>query len=350
MSDMSRPRSIPPAPDHEQHDPLLVAQLVARDRLPEDQQREAQRLVSTCGACADLAADLAAVSGAVAWEPVPPRRRDFRLDPEQAERLQGNAATRFLRRLSLPQARAFRPAAAGVMSIGLAFVVAGYVWPGDQGVSLVNESLTAPAAVEQDVAHSFAPVEMPPPALGDATADEVEMHATEPGIDAAVSEPARQQNLESRAKSVHGLADKADPEAPAGAAAEANMAEGLAEIAADEISESFAESASEESTWSQVPDAGEPNVVEPGTERPVEESAAYFSDVDAVQRGDGFPGLDATSEGETPDSQPVTAAPADEGLDMASMLLVTGVGMALIGALLLVMAWLSRRSSDPLLR
>ena len=122
---MSRPGLPPPAPDHDRHDALLVAQLDAGDPLKPEQQAEARRLIGTCGACAALAADLPAVSRAVAQEPVPPRRRDYRLSPQQAEELWGNALTRFLRRLSLPSARAFQPAAAGVLSIGLLLVVAG---------------------------------------------------------------------------------------------------------------------------------------------------------------------------------------------------------------------------------
>ena len=73
-------------------------------------EQEARAWLATCPASAQLAADLRAVSVAVASEPVPPRRRDFRFGPEQAEALRGDAFTRFLRRLSLPRTRAFAPA------------------------------------------------------------------------------------------------------------------------------------------------------------------------------------------------------------------------------------------------
>ncbi len=151
MRDMPRPRSPLPPPDHARHDPSLVAQLAARDRLGADQQREAQRLVSTCPACAELAADLRTLAAAVRLEPTPPRRRDFRLDADQAERLRGNLVDRFLRRLSLPKSRAFGPAAAGALSLGLVFVVAGYAWPGEDGVILSSEPVP-PAAVEFQLA------------------------------------------------------------------------------------------------------------------------------------------------------------------------------------------------------
>ena len=165
MSDMSRPNPLPSAAsDHERHDRLLVAQLVAGDPLPPEQQAEAQRLIGSCGTCAALAADLPAVSRLVAQEPTPPRRRDFRLGPEQAAELRGNALTRFLRRLSLPGSRAFQPAAAGILSIGLLFVVAGYAWPDGGTITVQAEpnfidwasaapadaAAEAPAALERE--------------------------------------------------------------------------------------------------------------------------------------------------------------------------------------------------------
>ncbi|HKZ90683.1 MAG TPA: hypothetical protein VJZ50_00955 [Candidatus Limnocylindrales bacterium] len=130
MSEMPRQRLTPsPSADHAGHDALLVAQLAGGDPLDASQQQAAERLVATCSHCAALAADLRAISRVVAWEPLPPRRRDFRLDASQAERLRGSRVTRFLRRFSLPEPRGLRQAAVGAMSIGLLFVVAGNVWP-----------------------------------------------------------------------------------------------------------------------------------------------------------------------------------------------------------------------------
>ena len=137
MRDMPAPRPARPPLDHEQHDPLLIAQLAAGDQLTADQQQLAAHLVTHCAACASLASDLRAVSSAVAWEPLPPRRRDFRIDAERAERLRGSPLRRFLRRLSLPETTALRPAAAGILSIGLLFMVVGAVWP-------VNDSVPVP--------------------------------------------------------------------------------------------------------------------------------------------------------------------------------------------------------------
>ena len=107
-----------------------------------------------------MAADLRAVSLAVAREPVPPRRRDYRLSPEQAHELSGNAFTRWLRRLSPPNSRAFQPLAAGVLSVGLLFVVAGYAWPDGGAITVQAEpnfatygdSILEPAPAETDTA------------------------------------------------------------------------------------------------------------------------------------------------------------------------------------------------------
>ena len=129
MSDMPRQRPPSPAADHERHDVLLIAQYAAGDPLDAQQSSAARDLVAGCGACAELMADLRAVSAAVAQEPTPPRRRDFRLTDEQADQLGGNALTRMLRRLSLPGGAELQPAAAGVLAAGLVFVVAGYAWP-----------------------------------------------------------------------------------------------------------------------------------------------------------------------------------------------------------------------------
>ena len=163
---MPRQRLTPsPSADHAGHDALLVAQLAGGDPLDASQQQAAERLVATCSHCAALAADLRAISRVVAWEPLPPRRRDFRLDASQAERLRGSRVTRFLRRFSLPEPRGLRQAAVGAMSIGLLFVVAGNVWP-EAGpvVSPADSSKAAlpSAPVVAPLADSVAPLPSAP--------------------------------------------------------------------------------------------------------------------------------------------------------------------------------------------
>src|SRR3990170_3376202 len=101
MPEMSRPHL--PTPDHAGHDVLLVAQLAAGDPLPADERGRAMALVGSCADCASLAADLGAVSRAVAAEVAPRRTRDYRIDASQAADLRGWVRQRFLRQVSLPE-------------------------------------------------------------------------------------------------------------------------------------------------------------------------------------------------------------------------------------------------------
>ena len=188
MSEMHRPTLPPAAPNHDQHDPLLVAQLVAGDALDPARAGETRAWLATCADCAQLASDLGAVRAAVASEPVPPRRRDFRLTSEQAAALKGNALTRFMRGLSFPRARAFAPAAAGLLSVGLVFVVAGFAWPEEDSFSVGSDADIMPAAVEERVAQPSRP-----PGQNDAQPDEPTTQtaptATDDGVSYFLSEP-----------------------------------------------------------------------------------------------------------------------------------------------------------------
>src|SRR6188508_3237780 len=97
---MRSPR--PSSPVHASHDELLVAHLAGRDDLDPREHAMASALVAGCPDCARLASDIAAISAAVATEPVPPRRRDFRISPEQASSLRGSPFQRLMRRFALP--------------------------------------------------------------------------------------------------------------------------------------------------------------------------------------------------------------------------------------------------------
>lgn len=320
---MPRPRPVPPpSADHQQHDVLLVSQFAAGDPLDPDRQREAQALVSSCGACTSLAADLRAISAAVAWEPVPPRRRDFRIDAPTAERLRGSPLTRFLRRLSLPQAKALSPAAVGVMSIGLLFVVAGTVWPAaDLGLSgapaVVVPADEAPLAREPFVDSSAATMEAQ---LGDSAAGQPDA-ATEPeafvDTDGLADEAAA---LEMRAEDVAGKAavpDDGDAEKAVRAAAAAAEAE--------QDAGAFALDAVEEA---------------PGQGAESEAAPAPESEALAPAAADDVSVAD--------DAASVTAAA--EEMAIGSILLVVGAVLAVGGAVLFLLALLARRTADPLLR
>ncbi|HZV99980.1 MAG TPA: hypothetical protein VFF55_00340, partial [Candidatus Deferrimicrobium sp.] len=60
---------------------------------------------------------------------------------------------------------------------------------------------------------------------------------------------------------------------------------------------------------------------------------------------------EGAAAGSTPRPAEATSlVESDDGLPIESILMVVGVVLALAGGLLLLMAWLSRRSTDPLLR
>lgn len=308
-------------PDHAQHDALLVAQLAAGDALEAGQQAQAAWLVANCGACAQLAADLRAVSGAVAWEPVPRRHRDLRISPEQAVRARGGVLDRFVRRLAMPQSSTLRPAAAGVMSLGLLFVVAGAVWPFDDS-----------------------PIPVPT----------MESQSTPPRERAPAPDVVQLQD-----DGLGGVTDAAGAVlAPSGPPEQAEMAASqkalvTEDIAADRLAAQDDTSAAD-----------------------AEELAAGASELFAVEAGAQEP--DVAARGETPDAVAditASAAPAaseaalpgavdgsdlvivepganspDAGFTTEMVLLALGVVLAAGGALVLLLVWLARRVGDPLLR
>ena len=78
---------MPHVPDrHADHDVELVAASISDD-LTAAKHATVSALLAACGACRELAADLRALAAATAGLPVPPRRRDYRLTPDQAARL-----------------------------------------------------------------------------------------------------------------------------------------------------------------------------------------------------------------------------------------------------------------------
>jgi hypothetical protein len=95
----------------------------------------------------------------------------------------------------------------------------------------------------------------------------------------------------------------------------------------------------------------EPSVAAVALEVAPLEEAAPMEVQDALEIGaaDG----DTTDEGAAA-NQELKAAPAaatdSSSPDIETIVIWVGIGLALLGALLLVLAWLSRRAADPLLR
>ena len=323
MSDMPRPGQPSHAPDHHQHDPLLVAQAAAGDPLDPERAAQAQAWLATCPHCAALPADLHTVSMAVAAEPVPRRRRDFRLAPEQAEQLQGNALTRFLRRLSAPRAPGYAPAAAGVLSIGLLFLVVGYAWPDDATVSLHSGAEVASEPIEEP--------------LGDVTG---------PPVTAAA--PSSAIIIEEGAAAAPNAAARSFADEP-------EALEGLAEHQAGDSAASEAVEEAVEAELDQQTERSADEALDADTLRAAAKSAVDPAD-DAVPGGEA--GLDAAAdEVSAPAARDGAALVATGGEDptdddglIESWLLLIGAALAVVGGLLLLLGWLARRTADPLLR
>jgi hypothetical protein len=88
-------------------------------------EHEARDLVRRCTQCAALAADITAISRSVAKMPAPPRLRDFRLSPQQADHLRGSRFDRWLRSFTGSSWTTVRPVAAVALSVGMVMSVVG---------------------------------------------------------------------------------------------------------------------------------------------------------------------------------------------------------------------------------
>ena len=298
----------------------------------------ASALVASCPDCARLATDIAAISAAVATEPVPPRRRDFRISPEQARALRGSPFQRLMRRFALPSSGgALRPLATGALSIGLVLVFVGSVVPSpstapeaapaaqvDAGLreaaddALASKVAPSPASepaqvdtiggAESMTMQMTAPAEVAPsPAAGDLSGQAMDAAAPEPDARAldrsvAVGSPAP-------AAAVPPLADAQDEaglEAP-------ERADTAGRVAADEGSvEDQADAAAADA--SSAAEAGAPIVAEGEAPALTEETARD----------------DATAN----------------ALDLRSILLVIGVALVAVGVVLALLLVLSRRHPD----
>ncbi|MDA8236511.1 MAG: hypothetical protein M0T75_01285 [Chloroflexi bacterium] len=89
----------------------------------------AERLRATCPGCASLAADLAAIRGALVALPAPARRRDHRLTPEDAAGLRPAGWRRVLDWLAAPRS-AVRPLATGLATLGIVGLLVSAGLPG----------------------------------------------------------------------------------------------------------------------------------------------------------------------------------------------------------------------------
>ena len=111
--------------EHALHEPFLVARAVADDLAPHERDA-ADALLRDCSECASLAADLRAVSAALATGlPRPTRPRDFRLTPDQVASARGSRLGRAAAALAGPRLRLIQPLGAAALSMGIAVAVLG---------------------------------------------------------------------------------------------------------------------------------------------------------------------------------------------------------------------------------
>jgi len=116
---MTMPASVHTRPDH---DETLIARLAADD-VSTSEAAQAQQLVASCPACAELHADLRSIMAATAGLPAPKRTRDFQLTAADVARLRGTGWRRLLGRFGDPRLAFTRPLATGLVTLGIAGLV-----------------------------------------------------------------------------------------------------------------------------------------------------------------------------------------------------------------------------------
>ena len=116
-------RTTAPA-EHARHDLSIVAVLAARPTdLDEKDSAAARAQVASCSTCADALADLLALQTTLPETATPPRPRDFRLTPADAQRLHRSGWRRFLGYFGSPRDGFSRPLAIGLTTLGLAGIL-----------------------------------------------------------------------------------------------------------------------------------------------------------------------------------------------------------------------------------
>jgi hypothetical protein len=173
---------MPHIPDHQTHDPELVAAYAAGDATGPD-LATATELVASCTACADLHRDLRAIASALPELPPAVRPRDFRITPEQAASLQPSGWRGVLAAFASPRFKLAAPLGTGLAAAGLA------------GLLLASPGGLQPAASGGAVDGTGAAAQVPVEALPDDTSAGASAAASgplvlAPAASAAASGPA----------------------------------------------------------------------------------------------------------------------------------------------------------------
>jgi hypothetical protein len=176
---------------HAHHDLTLIAGHAAGDLSDTDRVR-ADALISTCTPCADIRRDLVAIAAATRSLPAPAMpARDFRLVPEQAERLRRGSWLRAVLRPFSSSSSAVRPLAAAFTSLGLAGLLVASVFPSLLGsaAGALGSAAGAPVGAERDRAFEAARSSAAVPAPA-ATQGGVANQGAQPSDDRAIVDTA----------------------------------------------------------------------------------------------------------------------------------------------------------------
>lgn len=110
---------VPDLRSHETHDLELVAAHAAGDAVGAD-LATAESLLAACASCAELHADLRAIAAALPAVPARPRRRDYRITPEQSAALRPTGWRRVFGAFATPKLAFTAPLGTGLAALGIA--------------------------------------------------------------------------------------------------------------------------------------------------------------------------------------------------------------------------------------
>ncbi|HSH32322.1 MAG TPA: hypothetical protein VLB31_01740, partial [Actinomycetota bacterium] len=134
----------PNASDHGRHDLLAVAALADRDTTGEEAAR-ALAQVDACTECATLHAELISLATSTRQLPAIERPRDFKLRPEDAQRLRPNRFRRLFGSFGTVRDGFSRPLAMGLTTLGIAGLMLG-ILPGTLSFGGATSSAGGPEA------------------------------------------------------------------------------------------------------------------------------------------------------------------------------------------------------------
>ena len=143
-----------------------MAALATRDPdLSPAERSRAQAALESCGPCADLFADLVAISAAIPSAAIPARPRDFTLTAADAARLQPRGLRRLLKAIGSARDGVTFPLAMGLTTMGIAGLLLATIPSALSGaggatsanLSAVGEAAPMPAPASAAAAASAAP-------------------------------------------------------------------------------------------------------------------------------------------------------------------------------------------------